>query len=694
MLRKSQPFIKLKDGKLNLEKIDISESDKPIKVVSIIGNGRTGKSTLLNCILSYLYESNTYTFNTQDSDIHCTFGLDMIYIPENNLILIDCQGLKLDDSSHDPQLLLITYLLSDCIIYNQKNLLNNDIFDTLSPLSSFINYLEDLENINKPQLYFRLGDVDLKFDPHEHLKTTLSKKTDQYQNVRDCMQILFSEINIGITNQLDRSEKRNLIDKKFYDMLSDYENNFLNVVTDIIDSTMKKPIYYNLSQWLSCIPDFIEKINGNKKINISKLDTYHLLMKSEIIDFRDSIDDCNYLPISVNATQKSYDDNIKPRIDFMNNCLILYEKKFGLVNKELFEKYYHEIKTQLETPIDAAINKIEIMATSAINELEESYQFIIYEDNILSKSTDNIKKILTKNIDAFLGKIKKCNYYYPVVEKQRIKYLNFIENCVSNLIFERERFVENKNALKSIYDTIFTNWKNIYDMLLKMDKSVIFNNIEETMKRYCFKKIDNLYSCVYSIFIKSNDFIKTLYNYDSDEHLKEFLIGTYSTRKIYTIDLKNMTTVSNYTEIHCIIEDIDALFRNMYLEFMSDENIKKIINTKAKQLKLVCDNSKLTIYNKNYVSEKLGFFHKCIGQFQDSTIMKLTNNDIRKISKLTEFNKWINKKYNNKFIIDKKEIVNMLINNKKNTELKYLYETFIIESRLVSNCICGIRVKN
>lgn len=208
-LIKALPLIKIKDGKLELlktEKLDDTIGNKNVKVLTIIGNGRTGKSSLLNCIASYITKTNSSMFDVQDTDEHCTTGLDMYYFEDDNIILVDCQGLKLADSSTDPQILLITYLLSDVIIYNQRSNINNDVFDTLQPLTSFINYLDNVDNMKKPHLLFRLSDVSLKFDPMTHLAKALEFKNDQYQRVREVIGSLFNGIGITTTSSLDKSE--------------------------------------------------------------------------------------------------------------------------------------------------------------------------------------------------------------------------------------------------------------------------------------------------------------------------------------------------------------------------------------------------------------------------------------------------------------------------------------------------------
>ena len=150
-------LIQIKGNKLILDAFDIP-CDTSITVLSIVGTARTGKSTLLNMIGSYLLKKNTKIFNIDDTDEHCTVGVDMYYFETEKLVLLDCQGLKLDDSSNDPKLLLIIYLISDCIIYNQRSILNNDIFETLQPLATFINYIENITY--KPKLIFRILDSE------------------------------------------------------------------------------------------------------------------------------------------------------------------------------------------------------------------------------------------------------------------------------------------------------------------------------------------------------------------------------------------------------------------------------------------------------------------------------------------------------------------------------------------------------
>jgi ABC-type lipoprotein export system ATPase subunit len=54
-----------------------SHNDKPIKVVSIIGKARTGKSTFLNCLLTYWKSDSQHIFTMSDTGTQCTNGIDI-----------------------------------------------------------------------------------------------------------------------------------------------------------------------------------------------------------------------------------------------------------------------------------------------------------------------------------------------------------------------------------------------------------------------------------------------------------------------------------------------------------------------------------------------------------------------------------------------------------------------------------------
>jgi GTPase Era involved in 16S rRNA processing len=147
---------------------DFTKLDKPLKIISFLGNARIGKSTLLNCYVSNKINRNTKIFNTSKSlEQHCTSGIDMLCLEMSDyyLILLDVQGLDLNDSKDDCKLMLFIYMISNLIIFNPKTILDNTVLSSLQSLTSIITYIPDIESkTTKPSLLFRPRDIDQESD--------------------------------------------------------------------------------------------------------------------------------------------------------------------------------------------------------------------------------------------------------------------------------------------------------------------------------------------------------------------------------------------------------------------------------------------------------------------------------------------------------------------------------------------------
>lgn len=701
---KALSFIKLTNNGLNFicENQNILDD---IKVISIIGNGRSGKSTFLNCISSFLNKNDTLIFDVQNTDEHCTSGIDMYYYKEHNIILLDCQGLQLSDSSHDPQLLLITYLISDCIIYNQKSMLNNDIFNTLSPLATFINYFENIQsNKNKPILYFRINDVELSFDAQNHLEKTLMKKNDQYQNVRDAIQNLFSRVHIGITNSIDRSEKNLLAQHRYYEFINNTDNNFNKTISELINIPINKKNYNN---WFQSINEFIKKINSNEKIDFTKLDVYQLLIEKEILEFKLSISSDNYNDFSVNSFQSSYDSDILPKIEYRNNCLQQFKHKFQLLNNSFFDKNYNEIEEKLDKPIDKALIQIELLANSAIQSIENqvfnmlniySCQSISYEDlfhkYIKHKKQINIeeskKMLYIDKINEFLERITP--YYKKVVSEYNGKYNVFIDKT-SKLISD---FVSNNIVTLELWNDkirdIIKNMDKINNSILKLFEPRIFLN----------NKLNNLNN-LQKIFI--NEFILDKYgnihNYDID--YKKFyadnkhIFNILSINIFYThldIVFIDKNDLNNNNDINLPIYSYlkNTIKTELFNKFMENKEFTKICITKAKQGNLLIFNNHITVKDGNVVDPINGeqkLYHK----------LKDGNYDLKKLKRgfvLKEFKKWLYIKFNKNFILDNNKIFNVLMYGGGDNTTKHLlklYADFRTEYELLHGNISFIKIK-
>jgi hypothetical protein len=764
------PIIKFENGKLKMLSHKLSNKNIPIKVISIIGNGRTGKSTFFNCIATYLTGSNMNIFNVMDTDDHCTNGLDMFYFEDKNIVLLDCQGLKLDDSSNDHQLLLLTYLLSDCIIYNQKSLLHNDIFDTLQPLANFINCFENIDEINKPILYFRLSDVDLRFDVEKHLAKSMASKKDQYKNIRDALHKLFPVIKIGTTQPLDKSEKRSFDKKKFADVLLNTDNCFAKVIQDIIDVTDLAGAKISFNSWLSSIGAVIEKINKNEKIKLEDLDIYTALMENQIFKFRDELPQEKYLEIDVGALQESYISRVKPRERDVELILAEFSKKFSLVGSDIYVKCYKDINDKLMIPINKAHETMEKLAEEAIKSIEKSYFSTISNIEITPNTTSlkfsyrNKQNEINNIISKFLSTIEK--YYERVYIKYVAKYTAlserfaaFIEN---EIVLESEKVKE----METIKLQIEKNWDNIYKILLKTnmlhsdelitekyktDVSIMNGNdsinylkklfnksydderidrdvrnnllrIKGAMllhfKRIFIKlfdnndlidKIDKFVEVNYDDFVSNNNKLLKCGNvtmlYETGRYLNIYY-NMFLTYKI-TINFKNRIISKDNFDSKLYGDLIADLMKNIEIKFLDDRIIEKICRTKVEQNRLyVLDKKNLWIKNEceddKYIHiidcadndnikkiPKKRLYGNLSNMFECSDIDKRI---IKREMHLTEFKKYLRKKFKKSVQIDKREIFTSILFDSDSWQLNILYREFIIYRDVLENRVTGIQI--
>ena len=158
------------------------------KVITVTGQARKGKSSLLNTICSYLNNTDNEIFKSSSSVDHVTRGISYYYFADKKIMLIDTQGLDYGNSSDDHKILLFCYSISDIMIFNEKEMFNNGSLNTLSQLASFVNRI-DIKT--KPELIIRIADYDLDDSIDSNIGLTMKKQNDQYQNIRNAIKTLF-----------------------------------------------------------------------------------------------------------------------------------------------------------------------------------------------------------------------------------------------------------------------------------------------------------------------------------------------------------------------------------------------------------------------------------------------------------------------------------------------------------------------
>jgi len=136
-----QKFITINNDNISL--ITPIPKLKPYKIISFIGDARIGKSTLINSFISFLCNTNINLFKSSNSSKeHCTIGIDMLSLDfdDYNLIILDVQGLNFKESKDDCKIILFVFMISNLIIYNQKDILKNNVLSTFQSLTSLTTY--------------------------------------------------------------------------------------------------------------------------------------------------------------------------------------------------------------------------------------------------------------------------------------------------------------------------------------------------------------------------------------------------------------------------------------------------------------------------------------------------------------------------------------------------------------------------
>ena len=503
----SQPFVKIENKKLQLKaKLDFAKLSD-VKVVSILGKARMGKSSFLNCIASYLAKENKKVFSSMGGGEHITKGIDFYHIPEQNILLLDSQGLAHYDAQHDPILLLFVYLVSDVIIFNERMMLQNEALKLLEPVCAFLNFV-DLDDIIKPSLFFRISDCDLNpEDAEKNLNKIMAEYPDQYQSIRASITHLFQDpLRIVPTTSLDKAPKAYIDAGTFKPLLSDEDNGFKGAIEAIL-ATVTYPSK-NKNQNITNIAQIIERINNNQKIDISKLDVVQLTTYKEIRDWIDQQPKENYAPITVDGTQKSFEENVVPRQNKKKAVLTAFTKRFKSVPDSVKESHHAKLAADLADPITVAITESTRKAEERIHAVKSNAlanrKFPVINNNSSSFTVTADAGFISQYLRAIINLETAClDIYDPVKQKYtdicKAIYTSFTEildvvkgleeknleaiNTYTNELLEEyvEKSTEKIRALPSL-------------CLQQNDNDIIGRLFTETVGEH-MKTVEKLYTC-------------------------------------------------------------------------------------------------------------------------------------------------------------------------------------------------------
>jgi len=455
---------------------------------------------------------------------HITKGIDFYHIPEQNILLLDSQGLAHYDAQHDPILLLFVYLVSDVIIFNERMMLQNEALKLLEPVCAFLNYV-DLDDIVKPSLFFRISDCDLNAeDAEKNLNKIMAEYPDQYQSIRASITHLFQEpLRIVPTTSLDKAPKAFIDAGTFKPLLSDKDNGFKSAIEAILATVMCPAKQKN--QNIASIAQIIERINNNQKIDISKLDVVQLTTYKEIRDWVDDQPKENYAPIMVDGTQKSFEENVVPRQNKKKAVLTAFTKRFKSVPDSVKESHHAKLAADLAEPINLAIAESTRKAEERVYNIKNVALFNRKFPDINNNSSSFTVTADSGFISQYLRAI--CN----------------LETACSDI------YEPIKHKYTDICKAIYTSFTEILDVVKGLENTnleAINTYTNELLEEYVEKSTEKIRAlpslCLQQ---KDDDIIGRLFTETVGEHMK-------TVEKLYTCyniagDLYNSAATFNYS---------------------------------------------------------------------------------------------------------------------------------------------------
>jgi hypothetical protein len=673
IIGESSKFININQAKLNLlDEIPDLNLNKELVVVSFLGKARIGKSTLMNCFVSHLTNSNLKIFNTSNSvKEHCTSGIDFLSIETETktILLLDIQGLDFKDSKDDCKLMLFVFMISNIIIYNEKGILTNSVLSSFQALTSLVTHIKD--NQIKPNLIFRSIDVDSEledYDPTENLTDMLSEdRTDQYTNVRKSITKLFATINSKPTYSIEKREKQLLNSNDFVNFMNNEENGFKLFCNYLIHQINSSP-KHNPSKFIERVKIVIDQINSNKKIDCKIFDLTSAQSELAIRDWEEKkINSSKYNEITVDGSQLMYEMNVEPIINYRNEILDKFDKLFSMATPSIRDERRDKIKNKFDTVIFAATTKAKQISFDALT--------IIYNDMLEHqiKSTseefskkDNRKKPQQKGMIGIMTGKQKFSNNNSIFDNEGM--LNYIYTNNSNskqkigIIDPTQTFDtwydNNIEPIHKEYNDLINNskWLNIIkeEFINKIDKLVTKNTIE--IKKIFIVKQNQFNDYIDKCFKSIEDFInfnKSL-DYVSDINTSFSKALDFESLKFNDVvesKLKyNTTSLSLFPQVDIKDVDVDffdslqisSLLVSTILTSKIEEEIKtdllNSIDSDTKSFKDIISNYLRIVYYDTFITARKKMLPDLLKELKITEInqsnyvmLKKSHNEIKKI---------------------------------------------------------------
>ena len=544
---KSSPLIRFDGTKLLLVENELPTT--PVKIISIIGKARMGKSSFLNAFISKYSGKNTTIFTTQDGDDHCTLGIDYYYIPEHNLLLLDSQGLAHENASHDPSLLLFIYLVSNIIIFNESTMLQNSALKLIEPICTFTQYL-DMDTCEKPSLIFRISDAKRGSDIHKTLEKLMAHHNDQYNSIRESVENVFAQpVKIIKTEYPQKAEDSLLSSNDYMGLLSVKENGFDSAIASIIEDISALVPRENI---LTSIPGYIDSINNNEQININKLDIVALTHNNDILTWLNKVSADLKSEIEVDGTQEMYEKNVVSRQAAVKKVKTDFTKRFKNITETIKKEHKAKLDAELDGPIERAKLNSEKMA----------------REHLAKCGVDSLLKPqkLGTIPDAGLTDIRQNSH----VLSSYLSAYQYFQKAIQN-IYE---------PVRMIYDKIITNmYEEVNKKLEKareisqQQKRAVEEKCKEVLETFDGWLMDEINSRDNSIVFEKNSDIYAKYRKQKIYEVEEFIRTTVKPQNIILLLTSGNKLEATFTDFNSSVDTTYELIANIYTEFVNQLNL-------------------------------------------------------------------------------------------------------------------------
>lgn len=476
----SKPLIHFDGTKLVLVADNLPTT--PVKIISIIGKARMGKSSFLNAFVSKYRQENYNIFTTQQGIEHCTLGIDYCYIPEKNIMILDSQGLAHGDARHDPALLLFIYLVSNVVVFNDSRMLQNEALRLIEPICTFTQYI-DLDTYEKPSLVFRISDGDEIKDAKQNLMNAMAHHEDQYNSIRESIENVFASPLTLVTTDTPSKEERNLLaSHEYLELLSKKDNLFDAAITEIMNMVDGLEIRQDI---VAKIPEFVDSINNNEQIKIEKLDIVSLTHNNDILQWLNKVPAEFKTEIKVDGTQAIYEQNVVTRQAAVKKLKTDFTKKFKAVSDTIKKPHKAALDAELDRPIEKAKAECERLA---MNILKANNLTALEVNQPLGNIPDaGITKDDSVLLQTYLGTYQRfLNACASVYEPIRTRYEKWVFDIISEMLkavaksrknaaAEREKVEDYANELLGSFD----DW--VTEKIAMMEDSKILLETNSTL---------------------------------------------------------------------------------------------------------------------------------------------------------------------------------------------------------------------